>query len=799
MICYESGNKWLVSILIMMVISAGFLLMTPGFAGDEARGARALSFTKSSAGLPEDGGYNFVAFGDFNNDAEVDIAFGGENYGGGINTVGLYAYTGDGGAGWTDASDGLTAEYSWGGLAIADADGDGAMELYATDEHWGASNNQGLKAYEYQSGSWTDSITQVTTPVPTGGPDNVIVMDITGDDKLDMVVCLRNGIQYFENQGGNPAVWLDKSLGLATSGEFTAAAVADMNGDDLLDIVACDYNNNEYIFIQTLSGNLWEEHSDGLTTTGTTLGTGVGDVNGDGHTDIIYGTRDNGMYCWLGNSGGGSGGTAFTWTEANTGLPTSGRYSGIAVADIDSDGDLDIIAPRGSGGKGIEIYLGSGAATPSWTKTSPTGLAETGDWYGASVYDIDGDGSLDIAGASWGDGIGVWLNNPGPAVGDKTPPAVVSDLSVVEVTESSIKIQWTAPGDDGGTGVAAKYDLRFSESPINGASWGTAIPLADPPAPKPPGQTETVNVTGLEQNTTYYFAVITADEEDNWSPVSNSPSGTTLGVSKPALDVTVSLDKSVVDPGEQLDVNVDVRSADSGDAVAGAKVTAGTDNADTIINPDSGLTGTDGKFDFEITLPDVTETTQIAITVDVSKDGYKTSLKRITITVNPPASDSKYNLRVTGSGISFSPAAVEIDDTVTIIADITNTGDLDAQAFTVRFYVDGDQIGSDQQYTQLKSGSSVKVQATWTAVAGTHTIKAEVIPADTTLESESTDNSATKSITVLSDEEEPDDADDRFPWIWLILILVLVVILAIYLFTRKKPEAVKEYDEDADR
>jgi hypothetical protein len=633
--------------------------------------------------------------------------------------------------------------------------------------------------------------------LPTGGPDNVIIADITGDEKLDMVLCLRNGIEYFENQGGNPAVWLDKSLGLATNGEYTAAAVADMNDDTLLDIVASDYNGGEHLFIQSLSGNLWQEFSDGLDTTGVVLGTGVGDVNSDGHTDIVYGTRDSGMYCWLGNSGGGSGGTDFTWTEANTGLPTSGRYSGIAVADIDSDGDLDIIAPTASGNKGIEIYLGDGGTGSSWALTTGTGLAETGDWYGASVYDIDGDGALDIAGASWGSGIGVWLSNPGPVTGDTTPPATVTDLEVIEATETSIKLQWTAPGDDASTGTAAKYDLRFSESPINGATWSTAIPLADPPTPKTSGQTEIVNITGLEQNTVYYFAVITADEADNWSPVSNSPTGTTLGVSKPGLDVTVTLEKSVVGPGEQLDINVDVKSADSGEAVGGATVDVDTDDSDTTVVPETGLTGVDGMFDFEVTLPDVTETTQIAITVDVSKDGYKTSLKRITITVNPPTSDSKYNLRVTANGITHSPQTIEIDDAVTIFADISNTGDLDAQAFTVKLFVDGNQLGTDQQYTLLKSGNSVKVQATWTATAGTHTIKVEVEPADSTLESESTDNSATKTITVLTEEEEPDETEDQFPWLWLILILVVVVVLVAYLMMRRgqKPE----FNEDDDR
>jgi len=108
------------------------------------RSPRALSFTENSTGLPSSGDYNYIAFGDFNIDGNIDIAFGGEDYGT-PNTVGLKAYTGNGGTSWSSASTGLWTGNSWGGLALEDADADGYIELYATDEYWGTDNSSGLK------------------------------------------------------------------------------------------------------------------------------------------------------------------------------------------------------------------------------------------------------------------------------------------------------------------------------------------------------------------------------------------------------------------------------------------------------------------------------------------------------------------------------------------------------------------------------------------------------------------------------------------------------------------------------
>ncbi|MDD4052749.1 MAG: fibronectin type III domain-containing protein [candidate division Zixibacteria bacterium] len=49
---------------------------------------------------------------------------------------------------------------------------------------------------------------------------------------------------------------------------------------------------------------------------------------------------------------------------------------------------------------------------------------------------------------------------------DTIPPGTVVDLKVDYVTTSTITLSWTAPGDDGFSGLSVQYDFRFSADSI---------------------------------------------------------------------------------------------------------------------------------------------------------------------------------------------------------------------------------------------------------------------------------------------------------------------------------------------
>ncbi|HYM40380.1 MAG TPA: Ig-like domain-containing protein, partial [Thermoplasmata archaeon] len=115
----------------------------------------------------------------------------------------------------------------------------------------------------------------------------------------------------------------------------------------------------------------------------------------------------------------------------------------------------------------------------------------------------------------------LWGSFPAPP-GDTTPPAQVTDVRASVTGPSYAVLQWTAPGNNGTVGRASQYDLRYSTSgPLTNATLDQGTKVATP-APGVSGSEETLNVTGLQPDTTYWFALRTADNVPNWSPISNN-------------------------------------------------------------------------------------------------------------------------------------------------------------------------------------------------------------------------------------------------------------------------------------
>jgi len=104
---------------------------------------------------------------------------------------------------------------------------------------------------------------------------------------------------------------------------------------------------------------------------------------------------------------------------------------------------------------------------------------------------------------------------------DGTPPAAITDLIASDPTARSVTLTWTAPGDDGTTGTAYRYNIRYSESLIDEANWASAIPVSGEPSPQSGGSVEHFIVPDLLANTGYYFAIKTCDEKLNYSDLSN--------------------------------------------------------------------------------------------------------------------------------------------------------------------------------------------------------------------------------------------------------------------------------------
>jgi len=106
---------------------------------------------------------------------------------------------------------------------------------------------------------------------------------------------------------------------------------------------------------------------------------------------------------------------------------------------------------------------------------------------------------------------------------DDTPPAAITDLSAVPGTKGGdIDLSWTAPGDDGWDGMISSGTYRIKHSTDSAYSWDyNDYDIAISTSNVYPGNSQYHTVTGLDEGTSYYFRIWTADDANNWSEISN--------------------------------------------------------------------------------------------------------------------------------------------------------------------------------------------------------------------------------------------------------------------------------------
>jgi subtilisin family serine protease len=151
------------------------------------------------------------------------------------------------------------------------------------------------------------------------------------------------------------------------------------------------------------------------------------------------------------------------------------------------------------------------------------------------------------------------------ATDEKLPPAAITDLNLVSVSQEFAIIEWIVP-TDADDGRPARFIIYYSTQPLNETNLANASSL-ELVNKEVPGQPANLEIGGLLALTTYNFAVVSADRWGNTSTISNVVTATTNA--GPAIDVNAA--------SKAISMVVDITVSDS------------TNHEITILNNDEGL------------------------------------------------------------------------------------------------------------------------------------------------------------------------------------------------------------------
>ena len=212
---------------------------------------------------------------------------------------------------------------------------------------------------------------------------------------------------------------------------------------------------------------------------------------------------------------------------------------------------------------------------------------------------------------------------------DETPPAAVQDLTVIGTNDSSVTLSWTAPGDDGDAGRAARYHIRYSASGgITEEMWDEATSYQQNLVPLEAGEIEQLVVAGLQRNTSYWFAIRAEDDAGNLAGGSGSPEGRT-NLSSPLVlalrPVITELEESA---SRKFTLSINIQELDITGLIG---VSSSIIHGQVSVGAKYG--GGPLSYDIMYTAPDIETNTTEYLNITVRTDGFENAYLNITFTL----------------------------------------------------------------------------------------------------------------------------------------------------------------------
>ena len=337
----------------------------------------------------------------------------------------------------------------------ADVDGDGRTDIL------GSAYDAALISWWRNDGG--DPSAWVENSIKEGyhGAHDVWAGDLDDDGDTDVVgvAAEDDEIAWWRNEGGDPIQWSEQVIDDQVDYPCRVEAV-DIDHDGRLDVLAAIWTDREVAWWRNGGGDpiVWDKQIIRSNYTGA-HGIHSADLDDDGDIDVIGAAMNLGDVTIWWNEGG----DPISWSEQ----VVAGNFNGAGYVyshDIDGDGDLDIVGS--SWGSGGIAWWQNGGGGNTWTKhTIIQGVGQT-----SSVYadDIDGDGDIDILGTGWdADFISWWQVTEFLGEGE-----LVSSIVDRGSEEQLERIEWSAIGP---AGTECGFQLRCSDDPDAMGEWSPEI------------------------------------------------------------------------------------------------------------------------------------------------------------------------------------------------------------------------------------------------------------------------------------------------------------------------------------
>ena len=288
------------------------------------------------------------------------------------NAAGVQISTATIGGGAEPVAAALDGDYLPGAMAIGDFNEDGLGDILQV------ASDGGVAVRLARAGRSFD----VAPAFDIGGEaESLALAHLDADGALDIVTANRNvdSVSIYRGSGGQ--YLFDRSdIGVGRTPQ--AVSTGDVNGDGFLDILTANQSDDTVsVLLGTGNTAVFESLAD-VAVGEVPAALAVGDLNGDTRDDVVVANVVGGTVSVL--LGDAEAGLAAAQDFAASTAPND-----VALADVDENGDLDVIVVGGS--DDLNVLVGNGNGTLSAPVTYDAGFSVAN----VALGHIDGDGFID--------------------------------------------------------------------------------------------------------------------------------------------------------------------------------------------------------------------------------------------------------------------------------------------------------------------------------------------------------------------------------------------------------------------